>query len=121
MWIEVWLWLTGAGILLVGGVLRLWPYRGEPVYRPRLFGLIVPMVAVCLGLICVVAGLVWRASKSGTWPGSTQADAMAMLASGTLVALFWNTSPSYPAWALVASCSSVARREECARAGLVLV
>ncbi len=92
MRVDLCLWLAGAVILLIAGFLRLWPYRREQTPIPRPFTVVAPAVATGLGLACGAAGLIWRSVFSGTWPGGTSADALALLASGSLIASLWNLS-----------------------------
>lgn len=86
MRVDLWLWLAGAAILLIGGLLRLWPCRGKPARFLRPLVVVAPPLAAGLGLACGIAGLIWRSVVWGAWPGSTPADALALLASGSLVA-----------------------------------
>jgi len=89
MRLDLWLWLAGGVLALLGGLLRLLPRTAGNPHRVRLLRLWAPLVFTCLGLAFLVAGLAWRIWPSGAWPGSTSADGVAMLAAGTLAILSW--------------------------------
>ena len=102
MRLDIWLWMAGSVLVLIAGLLRLSLWANANPRRSRLrsllagAGLWAPLVLTCLGLIVLVAGLVWRIPAggaplwpSGAWPGSTPADGVVMLAAGTLAILLW--------------------------------
>ncbi len=78
--IELIPWLAAAALTGAGAIVALIGGRR---------GHIGSLIATASGLAGVLVGIGWRAWVASAWPGHLPADALALLAAGALVVLFW--------------------------------
>ncbi len=109
---DVLAWLAAAALLLAGGLLGLTVLRRQ---RPWPFA-----IFAAAGLVAILVGTGWRAWQADAWPGTSAADALALLAGGASVVAAWmvlrptpaakaHGHPTAPALALVgAACLAAA-------------
>jgi hypothetical protein len=89
MHLDLWFWLAGTVLVLIAGGLRATQHRDGDNHNPRSWGLRAPLALVCLALVSLVAGLLWRVLAAGAQPGWAPADGVAVLAAGSLAILVW--------------------------------
>lgn len=84
MALSSWLWAAGAGLALLNGLWTILARHGVRQGRPLPW--LAPLAAA---LWLALAGLGRQAWESRFWPGRTPAEALALLAGGSLVVVAW--------------------------------
>lgn len=82
--LSAWPWVIGAGAALLGSGFALRQKKTEAGLLPK-----AEFLWLTLAVLAAVIGLGWRAWEARAWPGTSPADALALLAGGGLVVVAW--------------------------------